>query len=315
MLGVEHPDLPAVVYGKDGDQFFTRCIDWLTAHADLFDIVNPEHEDWKSGAKAFGELIFLLMLLLRSGHAGRSDVRELARRASVTVQAFDWEAALSFYPNLALVIGYVVRFCRLVDAPPPLAATTLAHLRSSGYTDSVDYKPFRRADLLYGFGLAGLPIDREQLAATLRRTALLKSGESTLFSFYEMYAVTHAVFYLTDFGFARPQLYASDEEIARVRIAVTRGLGVACRERHLDLIAEYLICWAGLDMPLDPICSSARAMLLANQRADGAVPAFANRTVYADRTDVSPRFAQWLECYHTTLVSALASTRLGDARV
>ncbi|MDB5071347.1 MAG: hypothetical protein JWM87_2458 [Candidatus Eremiobacteraeota bacterium] len=315
VLSCELETATAVRPLSDWDGFFVRCAGWMNDHADLFDLVNLEHEDWKSGAKAFGELVFLLMLLLRSERANDPQVRKLARFASERIDAFDWEAALSYYPNLVLILGYVARFCALIGKQPPLSTAMMTELLTGGCAGSVDYKPFRRADLLYGFGLAGVPVDREQLAATLRGTALLESGEAALFSFSEMYAITHAVFYLTDFGCVRPQTYATDDDVARVRTAMVRGLGIACREHHLDLIGEYLVCWSALEMPQDhPVRASAVAMLISNQLPDGAVPAFAKRRPHDKRSDVSARFRHWLDCYHTTLVCMLAASRLGDAR-
>ena len=90
----------------------------------------------------------------------------------------------------------------------------------------------------------------------------------------ETYALTHCVFYATDFGqHACPDTPGS----AALREAVRVLLGVHLARRNLDLLSELLLCARALGGPAPAFEGEGWEALAAAQRCDDAVPSPVHR--------------------------------------
>jgi hypothetical protein len=151
---------------------------------------------------------------------------------------------------------------------------------------------------LWQLGLSRWPGGRRQgLYIETRPEPWVISGEVA-------YAVTHEVFYLTDFGF-RP---VEDEEIAEyLRIWVPYWVRSFAAERDDDLTAEFAMVSTCLCTGNDDGPSTHLLSVLEHQLQDGAVagPKGAGSFLFAD--DDTPARRQFLGCYHTTLVTLMAA--------
>ncbi|MEE1786422.1 hypothetical protein PUR71_26475 [Streptomyces sp. SP17BM10] len=135
----------------------------------------------------------------------------------------------------------------------------------------------------------------------------------------ETYALTHALFYATDFGRRPPPLDRAGWE--RLREAVLVLTGVHLARGNLDLLAELLLC-AGLlnrgDEPHPPTARQGWQLLARAQRPDGALPSPVHRPDAAARlAGDAERSAAYLfgTCYHTTTAAALAAAVHRPARL
>ncbi|MCX4970321.1 hypothetical protein OHA98_37295 [Streptomyces sp. NBC_00654] len=136
----------------------------------------------------------------------------------------------------------------------------------------------------------------------------------------ETYALTHVLFYVTDFGRTR-RLLGGPGEVARLREPIRVLLGVHLARGSLDLLSELLLCAGALGGrgDDDPLVREGWHALATAQRPDGAVPSPVHRPeVLSGLT--GDRAAAYLfgTCYHTTLAAALAAAarerRQGAAR-
>ncbi len=277
-------------------------LSWLVANLERFNPQSDGQSDWKLSGKAFGELVFLLGNLRKRRMVLAPALQRLNAFAEKCLQAFDWQAAFSYYHNVPLLIGYAADFERNGGAGDSLAAVHARSWFKTSRVACVDYTPFRRADLAYNGYLVNANIDDNALSDALQRTVLFRDDAAVYFSWREMYAFTHAVFYLTDFGL-RPALeLASNDAVAAMQRTTRLCLAVACREGDLDLVAELLLCTAFLNCGHCAITDAAARLLLENRLACGAFTASITELArVSDWTDEE----RWKRCYHTTLVATL----------
>ncbi|MEU0273320.1 hypothetical protein [Streptomyces sp. NPDC006307] len=137
----------------------------------------------------------------------------------------------------------------------------------------------------------------------------------------ETYALTHALFYATDFA-RRRDLLGGAGEVARLRGTVRVLLGAQLVRGGLDLLAELLLCDTALEHPpgagpaeatgdalvYDVLVYDAWAALAEAARPDGAVPSPVHRPeVWAGLDGDKAAAYVFGTCYHTTLAAALAA--------
>ncbi|MEV4881125.1 DUF6895 family protein [Streptomyces cyaneofuscatus] len=126
----------------------------------------------------------------------------------------------------------------------------------------------------------------------------------------QAYALTHAGFYLGDFGRARPALAGG--ALAHARDLVDRMLTHCVEHDRWDLAAELVLTQfiLGLD-PLRTLSGAAAVECLAHaQRPDGAIP---GRSAALAATGAPTGGKFFRLAYHTTLVTALMALTVSAA--
>ncbi|MFI9625612.1 DUF6895 family protein [Streptomyces sp. NPDC052042] len=346
--GADWPVLPAHA-GRTGEAFLTEeeaarrvlagALEWIEAQLDWF---APRRWEEYLPRRPFrpGPLLELLGLVRSLDRSGIMPVTApLPSRAldlaEETVREPEFARGLrrgdAFFPyhlNLTALL-------ELLGRPhPALRAACQALLAADVGGHCRPYKPvLSRIELRYfadrgGFtapdGLPGLrALHRESIAAR-GADVLQLTGDET-------YALTHVLFYATDFGHQHLPPHRGGT-VARLRETVRVLLGVHLARGSLDLLAELLLCDtvldAGREAGPDPRRGQVRApgrwrragwnALAAAQRADGAVPGPVHRPEILAGL-VGDKSAAYLfgTCYHTTLASALAaaSRKPGSAPV
>ncbi|GAA4045844.1 DUF6895 family protein [Streptomyces shaanxiensis] len=185
-------------------------------------------------------------------------------------------------------------------------------LRSTGYRSDAceDVLRFLQRDghrpqsagVLYSLRKAGY-IRREIDWARLCREVLGRSYTPAALD-HDAYRITHAVFYATDMGGARPAL--GDEETHRLAALLRRVAERADTGGRWDLLTEALVALSFLGAAPTTGDESALQRLAAAHRPDGAVPldARAARELPTE-PDEDSRRAVFGRCYHSTLVHVL----------
>jgi hypothetical protein len=127
----------------------------------------------------------------------------------------------------------------------------------------------------------------------------------------DLYALTHVLMFLSGFG-TRQEQRLSIERRRSIGDLLSALIAIAEMDQHWDLLAEFLICWKGLDLGSHPIVELAWKGLLAAQNEDGSIPgpAWIIRGSDDERDRGAPesslRELFFDHHYHTTLVGALA---------
>lgn len=301
-------------------EVLTGALSWLERYAEWF---RPQRWEELLPVRPFRpgpllELLGLVRLLRRSpvltgGEALARRALDLAEEAAAENEFAAGlrraDALMPYHVNLVGLLGTLGR--PLSDLHS--AAQSLVTAGAGGH--HLPYKPaLNRLELRYFLDRGGftappsLPTPAELYAHTLAAQGphVLHLGDD------ETYALTHVLFYTTDFG-ATTGPPAAEPHPARLRRCVRTLLGVYLARGSLDLVAELLLCAAVLGGTPDPAAASRYAWntLRTAQRPDGAVPSPVHlpsrwQELRDDRADAY----LFGTCYHTTLAAALASAVL-----
>ncbi|MFC8872566.1 DUF6895 family protein [Streptomyces sp. NPDC057148] len=218
------------------------------------------------------------------------------------------DAYFPYHLNLVTLLEHLGR------PQPALRARSEALLAADAGGHSRPYKPvLNRLELRYFLdrGGATAPPSLPTVEALLRQSVAALDPDVLQLTESETYALTHAVFYATDFG--RHRLDLGTGPRTRLRETVRVLLGVHLARGSLDLLAELLLCTRALaeGPEISPAERAGWHLLARAVRPDGAVPSPVHRPETL-ATLTGDKAAAYLfgTCYHTTTAAALAAATL-----
>ncbi|MEU6954109.1 hypothetical protein [Streptomyces sp. NPDC045714] len=313
------------------DQLSAGTLDWLGANLDHFD---PYAADAGTAthrqAKAVLELALLCNCSPRPGgsHDERLDgARALLRKL--------WQRP---------------EFPRLFDAHPPSAPTyglayaalapdgiddsacraTLGRL-APGFLSPAGKSPLKRMEIRFYADKAGADHTIEPYAELVGQSPLVTltaaapgraetggtvtgdvvTDDVAPLTDSEGYSLTHAAFFLGDYG--RTTTGLAGDDLAHARDLVRRMLDHCVGQDRWDLAAELVITQfiLGLEPLRTPSGAAAVECLVRAQRSDGAIPG-RSAALVASRSAPAGEFFR--KAYHTTLVTALMTLVLSAGR-
>ncbi|MBD7919821.1 hypothetical protein H9657_16235 [Cellulomonas sp. Sa3CUA2] len=281
-----------------------RAVAWLARHADHLDPALADPSTELFARKALVEVALLVGLRARldptpldADHARLLDVvAEVAARPSYRELAARDRRALLLYAGTYAAL----RLCGRED----LAFRHVLERAVRGrYATVFERVPYRHLDLLHTLELAGLPSDVAGLGTALPLTVLTGDPNVLELSTADTYAITHAVFYASDFG-CRDVPWPAGSDAERAPELLRACLALARARQDADLVGELLMCLTCLGAGPSPADDDARAWLRAWQEPDGRVEG--PQGVVPDRlTQADPAWSRWATAYHTTIVAAL----------
>jgi hypothetical protein len=180
--------------------------------------------------------------------------------------------------------------------------STLARLADRCLPAAAEAVPYRRLDVHYFLTAAGLGCDGPSETELFDRTFLAQYTDPLAIDDDAAYALTHAVFYLTDFGRRRSPLLPSLEAARHAEVMDSLAVHY-WRLGHWDLLGETAACSFLLAGP-SATRLAASARLAAARRPDGAVPGTARREEELEQ-DLPTSEEVFSACYHTTIVALL----------
>ncbi|MBI2494898.1 MAG: hypothetical protein HYV94_22735 [Candidatus Rokubacteria bacterium] len=168
-------------------------------------------------------------------------------------------------------------------------------------------EPYRALELRYYAEAAGLGHDLPAEGELFGRTLL--GGELPVAAWNERtaYAVTHTLFYATDYGLARPA-YLGEAKRRGVLELLRVLLQAALDAEHWDLTGELILCHQSLEPADHPLLHEAWRALAAAQEPDGMIR-HPERLLAAleELPPGEPRDAYlFRRCHHMTLVTVMA---------
>ncbi|GHH40789.1 DUF6895 family protein [Streptomyces candidus] len=311
--------------GEAADLVLSGTLRWIESQVEWF---APERWEQHLPRRPFRpgpllELLGLVRILERADALPptaplRTKALDLAERA-VAERSFEagLRAGDDFLPYHLNLIALLEQLGR---PQPALRTVGQALLTADSGGLARPYKPvFNRLELRYFADRGGFtaPPHLPEAGVLHRQSIAALDPDVLQLSESETYALTHVVFYATDFG-RKPLLLDGDDAAARLRESVRILLGVRLARGSLDLLAELLVCesalrtgtgsGAGTDEGTARTTAAAWNTLTAAVRPDGAVPGPVHRpdVMTGLRGDKAAAYL-FGTCYHTTTVAALAA--------
>jgi hypothetical protein len=278
------------------------ALDWLTANREHFRVggAGASAYEMKERFKPIGELALISGVLLREGVAGTRQAEQIRNLLDFAWQdVLDGGELLHWMqrdePLSPIPMEVYVQFRELGRRQPALEA----HLRLIGRTTSwraLESVPHRRLGLTRFAARVDLPAYADVAEAT-RRTWLGQTPEPWTVDFNLAYAVTHAVFHLTDWG-RRPDLLP-DDVAEYLTLWLPAWIEEWAEDRNWDLLGELLVVDACLPEPA--LDDEVWRQFAAAQTREGAMPVRGAMPTGSDH-DVFDLV------HHPTIVAAFAAT-------
>jgi len=292
----------AAAAAATAQQVAGRALGWLDAAVEHFTLpeqVPPDQVDADGKIKPLGELALVGSLVIREGAAGHRQAHIAA-----TLVEFAWRQLRGGEVLYELQrANPVTTYPMEVYAPFVRAgyhhrqlAELLAHLGGLRAAQVAELMPNRALAVVNANRTLGLP-DRADIATLTARTWLGGTPEPWAVDFLTLYAMTHTVFHLTDWG-AHPSGLPNHVQVY-LHAWLPAWLEVYLEAGQWDLIAELLIVDLCLTEP--DFYPQAWEYLAGAQHADGLVPYGPVRVP----REVAKAFRNH---YHPTLVAAIAGT-------
>jgi hypothetical protein len=169
-----------------------------------------------------------------------------------------------------------------------------------------EYAPAVFMDIVHSILRCQLPWPGPSIMSLFERSLLASKPDLLGLKDPDYYAITHAVFFVTDFG-RSPENLPQEVKAYFLREANKIMFSFASRN-HWDLLGEMLLCHAYLKTIDTPEFATYLQLLLAVQNADGSFTSDVEAKKPGDGSD--KQWADHVEKYHTTLIFLLLSAAL-----
>lgn len=284
----------------------TRAVAWLAARRDLIDPAEAATGRVLFARKALIETAFLVGLRARLDPepldgpytALLDQIEEIAARPSYRELIARDEAALLLYAGTYAAL----RLCGRDDQE---FRQLLTQATAGGYATVFERIPYRQLDLLHTLELCGVQHSLPAMDEVLPFTLLCNKPNVVKLSDRDIYAITHTIFYATDFGLREPG-WPPDFDLGEAVELLEALLVLTLDQRNADLVAEILCCLLCLGVRDSEESRRAWDFLAAAQEAEGRVDGPPG-VVHPGLADGDDAYQHWATGYHTTIVVALAA--------
>lgn len=282
-----------------------RAVAWLAARRDLLDPRQSQPDRVLFTRKALIETAFLVGLRARldnvplaGGYAALLEqVEDVARQRSYREMIARDEAALLLYAGTYAAL----RLCGQEDLE---FRRIIQRAVDGGYAAAFERVPYRQLDLLHTLHVCGIKHDLPTMDEVLPFTLLCRRPNVLKLTDRDIYAITHTLFYVTDFGRrepAWPHGYDPSEGVELVEALLV----LAEARANADLVGELLCCLYCLGVTGSPAEDQSWAFLESVQEDSGRVNG-PQGVVHPGIDGGDDYYRHWAEAYHTTIVTALA---------
>lgn len=281
----------------------TVTLRWLSEHSDDFRVGSAGSRSVLTQIKPLTELMLLLDVFAK--HQIRNEhVSRLSARAIAEANEFDWHQHFSFDASGATILGTVAEFFAANDAAPPFELDFCRFLHTSGYLEGMDRVPYREMDRVHCLAWLISPEYAKELPVWFSGTAFGRRQHPTRYTTDDLYSLTHAAFYLSNFGTRDVAEVLDAETTERLRKELVVLTAVVMRSDNIDVLGEFLICWLFCRVP-----DTKLNRMLFRQAFERVVSATISSGEVVPVLRALPRAqagqTSFDYSYHTTLVAAL----------
>jgi hypothetical protein len=304
----------------------SRALSWIKERKQLFNpLYHTNIRQIKMAIKASAELAMVCALARDNNHRSNPfGYRELM--LFLWHEVFQQEALQEYLldnPNGLPTFGMYASF-RRSGFEDESYRSRLKWILSQGYMQAVEAPASAHMDFLYSLIVGDLSVDEAKMRLDEMYTRSLLAQHPPLLPLTksDSYAITHTLFFLTDFG--RRSLHRfSDQDAGYFGQALPRLLDFYVRRQNWDLSAELLIGMFVTDLCKLPAYRNGWHLLLSAQNVDGSftgpdleeVRGPEPATLVGTPSEEEAGWTLFSENYHTTLavLMALQTCRLDSA--
>lgn len=276
------------------------ALDWVLAHRQEFALPKgPINEETLRELKPLGELVLVAEKLARQGSQFSAVSNDILSWAWAEVSEGELLLhILGARPDLIVLATVYASFATCGYANRRLHRL-IGNLHQTDACAAIEFPKWRRLDVCHAMASLGgssFPPD------ALEGTWISHRPEPWLISDDAAYAVTHEIFYATDYG--ADSAAVPGEVRDYLRLWLPAWFKIYARLNNYDLFAEFLMVSAYLRLH---DCYAAHVGELLQQQAQEGFfpgPPGSAANIISPKTQI-PR-ANFLRNYHTTLVSMLA---------
>lgn len=291
-------------------QCYNRALNWLDQYRELFDPLAVESDDPSEEiylTKALGELGLLCMLYCRhaQGEVEPRIQRFLQLIASVWQQP-QYQERISRRPEffqIYTMIYIVLQQCNVINEE---SKQFIQQVIDQKYVIAAETTPMRLLDRRHMLDCGKFQHSMPPYEEIYRYTLLAQTPELVYFTDTDVYAVTHTLFYLTDFGRTSSPVLQG-EHLTRLQWIIEILLGLYLRHKNWDLVGELLLDCYCLHWYPAVVFDLAWETIGNNQLAEGAIPGprYSQEQQEKLEDDTARKHYSFEENYHTTIVNAI----------
>lgn len=302
----------SVGHDPQQSQFVERgTVRWLADHLPFFDPDYYDRDDRPARSfarKALGELSVLLSLRLRLQQGPLSGAYQaMVDRLAIVAARPSYQGLIPRQPRSlsSFVLTYVA--LRLSGRDDPEFRWLLEQSVALRYSITWERLTWRHLEFVHFLSMAEIP--HRLLPASAAFPLTLLNGEPNVMSLSEedAYAITHTLFYATDYGLS-PPVWSGDFDVAAATDLVLALLRLYRMKEQSDLVAEFAACAVALGVSESAELDAAWRHLADVQRSDGSLPSPQHLEPGGTLDDhYGEGYRAWRTAYHTTSVTAIAA--------
>lgn len=283
-----------------------RALDWIYEHLDCFEPFQGNTKPQELKLKAIDELALLCLCLQRLPMFSEDPrVREFLQFLRGISRIPLIREATFRIPNGFVLYSYLTVVSQVSgDNSDEEYWQRVQKLIEHSNVTYTERPAFRMLDLRYLLDLGQFAHNVPSYKALYRNTILSKPLNPIYVTDAEAYSITHALFYLGDFG-SCPISIIPSSHTNQICWLVEILLGMYLHTANWDLAGELLLSCHCLGRTTSEFYALGWHALKAAQWPDGAVPGPAYDANHGQDSQ-QERVYIFDKCYHTTLVAALA---------
>jgi hypothetical protein len=289
--------------------FYNNAFNWIDQNIELFNPLKYEKESNTPGlyqTKALGELGLLCMLYHRCTKGVlEPQVEHFLLFIYDIWQHPEYQERIVRRPEyfqIYAMIYVVLQQCkRINDSSKEIIQRTL----DQGYVTATETTAMRLLDRRHLLDCGKFQHNLPSYEELYKDTLLAKTPPIIYLTDTDVYAITHTLLYLTDFG--RCSTIRFDREhLVKVHWIIETLLGVYLRRKHWDLVGELLLTCQCIHWYPEIIFETAWETLLKVQLPDGSIPGPRFSVEQLSPMDSMQKINYCFEQnYHTTIVNAI----------
>ena len=281
------------------------AVDWLAAHREFLDPNVAGADCALFARKALVEVALLVGLRARLDPSPLDDGYELLLGTVLDVsERPSYRELISRDRRALMLYAGTYAALRLCGKDDQEFRHLIEQSVSTNYGAHFERIPYRYLDMLHTFELAGIPSGGPSLQEVMPLTLLASNPNTLELSRGDMYALTHAVFYASDFG-QRPVPWPAGTDAQQVTRMLEGCLALTLSQSDADLVGEMLMSLQCIGAAPSCVQDEADEWLDSWQEVTGRLEG-PQGILPPDLAMANPEWRDWATAYHTTIVAVLA---------